>query len=143
MHMCTHVCVAVHTSCTLGDFFGAPSCGARFSGMTVVSKGNKSADATTPLRRTARGSWSVIQNGSNWHAIPVQVPLTNTENEKNEHFYRKNSHFDFFPVKIRGTNRKTRYAKKRQTRMGHGNSVRNTMQRARDDRHIVKDAEKL
>jgi hypothetical protein len=68
--------------------------------MTLAIKGNKSADATTPRRRTARGSWRVIQNGSNWHAIPVQVPLANTENEKNEHFYRKNSHFDFFQSKL-------------------------------------------
>ena len=114
MHMCTHVCVAVHTSCTLGDFWGAPSCGARFSGMTVVSKGNKSADATTPRRRTARGSWRVIQNGSNRHAIPVQVPLANTKNEKNEHFYQKNSLIKKknLPIKLNGRQAFTMYTKK-------------------------------
>jgi len=81
-------------SCTLGDIFGPPSCGAQLSGMTLAIKGNKSADATTPRRRFDRAPWRVIQIGSNWHAIPVQVPLANTENEKNEHFYRKNSHFE-------------------------------------------------
>ena len=112
MHMCTHVCVAVHTSCTLGDFFGAPSCGARFSGMTVVSKGNKSADATTPLRRTARGSWRVIQNGSNWHAIPVQVPLTNTENEKMNISTEKTVTLIFFQSKLGGPTEKQGTQKK-------------------------------
>lgn len=52
--------------------------------MTVVPKGTKSADATTLLRRTARATWRVIQNGSNWHAIPVQVPAGGTS------FGRKN-----------------------------------------------------
>ena len=45
--------------------------------MTMASKGNKSADATTPLRRFARDSWR-----SNWNAVPVRVPLTNTEMKK-------------------------------------------------------------
>ena len=81
-------------SCTLGDIFGARSCGAQLSGMTLAIKGNKSADATTPLRRTARAPWRADQNGPNWHAIPVQVPLANTENEKNENRYRQSSHFE-------------------------------------------------
>jgi hypothetical protein len=75
-------------SCTLGDFWGARICGAQLSGMTLASKGNNLAYATTMLRRTARDSWSVIQYGSNWHAIPVRVPLAHTENEKNANCYR-------------------------------------------------------
>jgi hypothetical protein len=50
----------------------------------MAPKGNKSAGATTPLRRFASDSWRVIQIGSNWHGIPVRAPLTNTENEKND-----------------------------------------------------------
>ena len=74
--------MATAPSCTLGDFFGARSCGAQLSGMTLAIKGNKSADATTPLRRTARDSWRADQIGPNWHAIPVRVPLADTEMKK-------------------------------------------------------------
>jgi hypothetical protein len=73
--------------------------------MTLVPKGNKSADATTPLRRTARASWRVIQNGPNWHSIPVQVPLTNTENEKMNIATEKTvplKFYEFFQSKLGG-----------------------------------------
>jgi hypothetical protein len=68
--------------------------------MTLAIKGNKSADATTPLRGTARGSWRVIQNGPNWHAIPVQVPLANTENEKMNISTEKTVTLIFFQSKL-------------------------------------------
>jgi hypothetical protein len=114
-------------SCTLGDFFGARSCGAQLSGMTMASKGNKSADATTPLRRTARDPWRVIQSGSNWHAIPVRAPLTNTEMKKMNIATEKTVTFkfyEFFSVKSRGTCRWTSFGKKRQALGGAGISER-------------------
>ena len=123
--VCCCYCSTAAPSCTLGDFLGARSCGARFSGMTMASKGNKSADATTPLRRLARDSWRVIQSGSNWHAIPVRVPLTNTENEKmtiataNPVTFK---FYEFFSVKIRGTNRWTSFGEKKQALGGLGSS---------------------
>ena len=79
---------------TLGDFFGAHSCGAQLSGMTEASKGNKSADATTPLRRFDRDTWRVIQIGSNWHAIPVRVKMKIAYRQKSANPSLESSHFE-------------------------------------------------
>ena len=107
----------------LGDFFGARSCGAPFSGMNMDTNWSKSASATTHPPRTARAGCGVIQLTTNWHAFPVQPPLSDTEIEKKHHRYTVFGSIFTFSHKIRGTNQNTRYAKKKQGMMGFGNSL--------------------
>ena len=108
--------------CTLGDFFGARSCGAPFSGMNMDTNWSKSARATTHPPRTARAWCRIIQLTTNWHAFPVLPPLNDTEIEKKHHHYTAFRSLFTFSPKIRGTNPNTRYAKKKQGMMGVGNS---------------------
>ena len=108
-------------SCTLGDFFGARSCGAPFSGMNMDTNWSKSARATTHPPRTARAWCRIIQLTTNWHAFPVLPPLHDTEIEKKHHHYTAFRSLFTFSPKIRGTNPNTRYAKKKQGMMGVGN----------------------
>ena len=90
--------------------------------MIMGTNWSKSASATSHPPRTARAQRGVIQHATNWHAFPVMPPLTDTEIEKKHHHHTVFGRLFTIPHKIRGTNRKTRYAKKRQTRMGHGSS---------------------
>ena len=98
------------------------SCGAPFSGMNMDTNWSKSASATTHPPRTARAGCGVIQLTTNWHAFPVQPPLSDTEIEKKHHRYTVFGSIFTFSHKIRGTNPNTRYAKKKQGMMGVGKS---------------------